>query len=52
MKETVMVTVIMLTYNHEKWIAKALDGVVQQKTNFKLNCLFMMIVQLIILRRL
>ena len=35
MKETVMVTVIMLTYNHEKWIAKALDGVVQQKTNFK-----------------
>lgn len=35
MKDKVMVTVVMLTYNHEKWIAKALDGIVKQKTDFK-----------------
>ena len=30
-----LVSVFMLTYNHEKWISKAIEGVINQKTNFK-----------------
>ncbi len=30
-----VVTVVCMTYNHEKYIAKALDGFVNQKTTFK-----------------
>lgn len=31
----IMVSVICATYNHEKFIAKAIDGFLMQKTNFK-----------------
>ncbi len=30
-----LVSVFMLAYNHEKWISKAIEGVINQKTNFK-----------------
>lgn len=30
----IMVSVSMITYNHEKYIAEAIEGVVMQKTNF------------------
>jgi glycosyltransferase involved in cell wall biosynthesis len=30
-----MVSVCMVTYNHEKWIAQAIEGVLAQKTSFK-----------------
>ena len=33
MKEYVSIN--MLAYNHEKWIAKAIEGVVNQKTKYK-----------------
>lgn len=33
--DEVMVSVQCITYNHEKYIRKALDGFVMQKTNFK-----------------
>ena len=35
MSDDVMVSVQCITYNHEKYIRKALDGFVMQKTNFK-----------------
>ena len=35
----VKVTVFCLAYNHEKYIKKALDGFVMQKTNFKFEVL-------------
>lgn len=35
MSEEIMVSVQCITYNHEKYIRKALDGFVMQKTNFK-----------------
>lgn len=34
-EKTVMVSVMMPVYNHEKYIAKAIDGVLMQKTNFR-----------------
>ncbi len=34
MKEKVKVSVLMLTYNHEKYIADAIESVVKQKTDF------------------
>lgn len=33
--DNTMVTVVCITYNHEKYIAQALDSFVAQKTNFK-----------------
>ncbi len=33
-KENIMVSVVCLAYNHEKYIANALDGFVSQKTSF------------------
>lgn len=36
---TIKVSVICLTYNHEKHIARALDGFVNQKTNFDFEVL-------------
>ena len=35
MSDDVMVSVQCITYNHEKYIRKALDGFVMQKTNFR-----------------
>lgn len=35
--EQVTVTVLCMTYNHEKYIRKALDGIVMQKTSFKIQ---------------
>jgi glycosyltransferase involved in cell wall biosynthesis len=33
-KETPMVSVTMITYNHENYISQAIEGVLMQKTNF------------------
>jgi glycosyltransferase involved in cell wall biosynthesis len=33
-KQNIMVSVSMITYNHEKFIAEAIEGVVMQKTDF------------------
>ncbi len=33
----IMVSIKCLAYNHEKYIAKALDGFIMQKTNFKIE---------------
>lgn len=34
-EEVIKVTVVMLAYNHEQWISKAIDSIVHQKTDFK-----------------
>lgn len=34
-KEEIMVSVDMITYNHEKFISQAIEGVLMQKTNFR-----------------
>jgi glycosyltransferase involved in cell wall biosynthesis len=34
MKTESLITVILITYNHEKWIAKAIESVLEQETNF------------------
>ena len=34
MSEKPLVSVFMITYNHEKFIAQAIEGVLMQKTNF------------------
>ena len=34
-QENIMVSVMCLAYNHEKFIRRALDGFVMQKTNFR-----------------
>ena len=39
MKDNIKVSIICNTYNHEKFIAQALDGFVMQKTNFKFEVL-------------
>ena len=35
MNEKIKVSIICMAYNHEKFIAKALDGFLMQKTNFE-----------------
>ena len=35
MQEEIMVTVLCTAYNHEEFIASAIEGVMNQKTNFK-----------------
>ena len=35
MKENILVSVITLAYNHEKYIRQCLEGIVHQKANFK-----------------
>ncbi len=37
--DSVMVSVIIITYNHEKYISRAIEGVLNQKTNFKYEIL-------------
>lgn len=39
MNEEIMLSVIVPTYNHEKYIAKALDSILMQKTNFPFEVL-------------
>lgn len=39
MGREIMVSVIMLAYNHEKYIRKAIESVLNQKTNFQLEIL-------------
>ena len=39
MNDDVLVSICCLTYNHEKYIKKTLDGFVNQKTNFKYEVL-------------
>lgn len=34
-KEHIMLSIGMLTYNHEKYVRQALEGIVMQKTNFR-----------------
>jgi len=36
-KERPLVSIHMITYNHEKYIGKAIEGVLLQKTNFKIE---------------
>ena len=35
MKEEIMVSILCLAYNHEKYIKDALDSFINQKVNFK-----------------
>jgi len=35
----VMVTIMCITYNHEKFIAEALEGFINQKTNFRIEAI-------------
>lgn len=35
MSTDIIVTVVMLAYNHKEWIRQAIEGVVKQETNFK-----------------
>lgn len=37
--DCVMVSVIIISFNHEKYISKAIEGVLNQKTNFKFEIL-------------
>jgi len=39
MQDNIMVSILCLAYNHEKFIRKALEGFVMQKTNFKFEVL-------------
>lgn len=39
MSEEIMVSVICIVYNHEKYLRKCLDGFIMQKTNFKFEVL-------------
>ena len=39
MSEEIMVSIVCLVYNHEKYLRKCLDGFVNQKTNFKFEVL-------------
>lgn len=39
MKENILVSIICITYNHEKYIRYALEGFLKQKTNFKFEIL-------------
>lgn len=39
MKDEIIVSVCMISYNHEKYIRKALESVLRQKTNFKFEIL-------------
>lgn len=34
---TIMISVCMITYNHEKYIGEAIESVIKQKTNFELE---------------
>lgn len=36
-KDIPMVSVCMITYNHEAYIAQAIEGVLTQKTNFPIE---------------
>ena len=35
-----LVSVTMLVYNHEKWLAQAIESVMMQLTNFNYNLFF------------
>ena len=39
MEDPILVTVLCLAFNHEKYIANALDGFIKQETNFKYEVL-------------
>ena len=39
MEETIMVSVIMASYNHKKYVCQAVDSVLSQRTNFKYEVL-------------
>lgn len=39
MEDLILVTVLCLAFNHEKYIANALDGFIKQETNFKYEIL-------------